>query len=256
LDLSSVLEAARTTLKARAGAEPARYAAELRQAASDALRGADSLKLTALAFLASDRAGLPIEVTGDPRERSVELRVSLLPELAALRTHPDASLRVALVEAVRASDAREAETLLMDLAQDHEPTVRGVALSALAARPLSNAPAWADRLEGAALREPAFWLRQRAVQVLGRLASASATRVLTRVLSTDAYALVRESAAQSLAGRDADSVGPALIAALRDPEPRVCAAAARTLRANAGEPLRSARSDATLAPVLRELLSR
>jgi tetratricopeptide (TPR) repeat protein len=256
LELTSLLDAARTTLSARASADLARYAGELRQAASEALRGDDARKLAVLSFVASDRATLPTAASGDPRELGLELRAALLPELARLRVHPALGLRVALVKAVGATASRDADALLLELAQDREPVVRGLALSALAARPLSNALLWTDRLSSVALSEPAFWLRERAVHVLARLASPAATRVLVRVLSTEPYALVRESAAQSLAGREAGLIGPVLIAALHDPEPRVCAAAARALRVSGGEPLRTARSDATLAPVLRELLSR
>jgi HEAT repeat protein len=255
-ELSSVLLAARETLAAAATNDLTRYARELRTAAGEALRGDDANKLAVLSFLAHAGPTPPAVGANDPRELAVDLRAALLPELFALRALPDRALRVALVQALSNARSHDADALLMDLAQDRDVEVRGPALTALGAQPLSERPGWADRLSRMALTEAAFWLRQRAVLALARLPSAAATRTLARVLSTDAYALVRESAAQSLAGRDASVAGPTLLAALRDPEPRVSAAAARALSSTGGEALRAARSDNELAPALRQLLLR
>jgi HEAT repeat protein len=256
--LTSLLQVARSALEALPHDAGARHASELRTAAVDALRGDDAAKLSVLEYLARQPASLPPMAAGanDPRELAQDLGAELLPELLPLRTHPDTALRLALVQALTKQPAHEADALLMDLAGDREPAVRGSALTELAARTISDVPSWVERLSTAALTEPAFWLRQRAVRVLARLSSQAATTALVRVLSTDAYAVVRESAAAALAGRDSGLVGKALTSALRDPEVRVCAAAARALRQSGGEALRAARSDATLSAAMRELLSR
>ncbi|HEX4352176.1 MAG TPA: HEAT repeat domain-containing protein, partial [Polyangiales bacterium] len=197
----------------------------------------------------------PSAASGDPREQR-DLASELLPELATLRAHPDPALRAALVGALAHARSHAATALLLDLTQDHAPSVRALALSALATRPIAELSASAERLSAAALDEPKFWLRERAVRVLERSTSEAATRLLVRVLSTDGYALVRESAARSLAGRDPRLVGEALLAALHDSEPRVCAAAARSLRAVSGSALRAARSDKSLSSGLHALLAR
>jgi HEAT repeat protein len=255
-DLVSLTSAARAALTPQAGVHLGRYLHELHAAAADALRQDDAAKLAVLAFLVSEAWWRPASAPIDVRELSIDLRVALLPELSTLRAHPSVAVRTALASTLAQTHARDADALLMDLAQDRQAEVRAAALRALARRPLPSLPNWTERLAGIALSEPAFWLRQRAVLVLARMSSAVATRTLGRVLSTDPYALVRESAAQSLAGRDAGLAGPALLHALRDPEPRVCAAAARALLAVGGDALQRARSDTRLAPGLQELLVR
>ncbi|HEY2732499.1 MAG TPA: HEAT repeat domain-containing protein, partial [Polyangiales bacterium] len=256
LELEPWLAAARASLVARANGDPARHERALRDAALEALRAEDGTKSALLAFLAESSRRPPSAAGGDAREQRLDLPSELLPELATLRAHPDPALRAALVEAIARARSRAAVAALLDLTEDRSARVRGLALSALSERPIAELSASVERLSAAALDEPEFWLRERAVRVLGRSTSEAATRLLVRVLSTDGYALVRESAARSLVGRDASRVGPTLLAALHDSEPRVCAAAARSLRAVGGSSLRSALSDTSLSTGLHALLAR
>jgi HEAT repeat protein len=155
---------------------------------------------------------------------------ALLPELNALRAHPSVVVRTALVHALAAQTREPASALLMDLTQDPAAQVRSMALDALAARSLREQPGWAERLALLARSDPAFWLRERAVRVLGQLPSPAATNTLTHVLATEPYALVRERAVQSLAGRPPQLIASALQRATRDTEARVASAASAALR--------------------------
>jgi HEAT repeat protein len=99
-------------------------------------------------------------------------------------------------------------------------------------------------------------MRRRAVQALAGMAGVSATRALLRVLSSDPFALVRESAARALSGREPDLVAEALLVAVRrDAEPRVRVAAARALRQVGGALLHTARADPQLPDGIREILA-
>jgi HEAT repeat protein len=148
--------------------------------------------------------------------------VVALPTLAG-----DVSARAAaarLLGAIAPADPRVPVLLADDHAAVVRATLEGIAadaelpaaLCAPLARLASSASDWVVRLE--------------AVHALAR-APEAAEPALTAALTGDAFAFVREAAAQALDGRTAPAVTAALrAAAASDPEARVRAAAAAALR--------------------------
>jgi Tfp pilus assembly protein PilF/HEAT repeat protein len=222
---------ARRSLADAAGPDFSIDGSALLTAARAALRGDDAARARTLEFLIELGAPAPPTSGSDPREHAVDVIGALWPELSALCVHPQTQLRQLLVRALAPQRRPLVDALLIDMAQDPSPEVRALALDALAERPLLEQPGWVDRLGRVAASDPAFWLRERAVQVIGKLPSQLATRALTHVLATEPYALVRERAVQSLAGRAPQRIGPALQRAAHDPEVRVAEAALALLRA-------------------------
>jgi HEAT repeat protein/predicted Zn-dependent protease len=275
LTLELLAATARTTLSACASNTFAPFFAEITDAARAALRGPPARRSLALAWLsrlAADAAaagaatstGAAVVPTHarNPAASSevdagwrIELLSSLASDLSALATHADPDVRREVARVFELIPVTAAETTLIALVTDPDLRVRGAALDALTRRKLPDRAAYCDRLALVAASDVAFGMRRRAVRALGGMSGPSATRVLVRVLASDPFAVVRESAADALSNREPNLVGEALLVAMRrDAEPRVRLAAARSLRQVGGALLHTAREDPRLEQGVREIL--
>jgi tetratricopeptide (TPR) repeat protein len=277
LTIDLVIDTARTTLSACRSNTFAPYFAEITEAARAALRGPParrSLALVWLSRLAAEAAAAgaaattgaallpsapPAALVALPAEPDagwrIELLSSLASDLSSLASHADPSVRRDVARIVEVIPVTAAETTLIALITDPDLGVRGTALDALSRRKLPERAAYCDRLAHVASTDRAFGMRRRAVRALGGMSGASATRVLVRVLATDPFAVVRETAADALSTREGNLVGEALLVAMRtDVEPRVRLAAARSLRQVGGALLHTAREDSRLEQGVREIL--
>jgi HEAT repeat protein/lipopolysaccharide biosynthesis regulator YciM len=264
LTLETLITDARSTLAPCASNAFAPSFAEITEATRDALRGPPARRAVAIAWLsrlAAENADIsePVETTapaGDPDPGfRLELLSSLTSDLSALAAQRDTSVRRDIARLFGVIPVTGAEAGLIALVADPDLEVRGAALDALARRKLPDRAAYCDRLARVAGSDPVFGMRRRAVLVLGGMNGPSATRVLVRVLASDPFALVRESAADALSGREPKLVAePLLVAIQTDTEPRVRLAAARSLRQVGGALLHTAREDPRLGPDIREIL--
>jgi tetratricopeptide (TPR) repeat protein/HEAT repeat protein len=277
LTIDMLLEAARSTLSVCKTSTFAPFFAEITEAARSALKGPPARRSLALAWLsrlaadaaATDVAAAPGATIFPAVERvpapatspepdagwRIELLSSLASDLSALAVHADPAIRRDVARLFELIPVTAAETTLMALVTDPDLGVRGAALDALGRRKLPDRAAYCDRLAFVAASDAAFGMRSRAVRALGGMSGSSATRVLVRVLASDPFAVVRESAADALSGRESNLVGEALLVAMRtDAEPRVRFAAARSLRQVGGALLHTAREDPRLPEDVREIL--
>ncbi len=209
------------------------FAAQLADAAKVALVGTRHSTLLVLELLASQR------VLGGRGEDDAALRglvARLGPQLQPLVEHPDADVRAAAVRLLGPGADRAA--LLQALADDDE-RVRSAALEMLGGTPGKSA--LVSTIAGIARDDGRWWMRQRAVQALGRLGAPGSVAVLDGVVKGDPFAYVREAAVGALeqvarekhcAGGQECARTPAVAAlrrALRDTEPRVREAAGAAL---------------------------
>jgi len=187
---------------------------------------------TALALLSGQEPLLSLD-----REPSLRASIvtSLEPSLTRLSAHPNAAVRsgaLALLAGckAKATDTQQALSRALD---DDDERVSLVALDAIEQGALE--PALLTRVSTLARLDPRWSIRLRAVAALGRLRAPAAVAPLGQVLTSDAYAYVREAAALAL-GQIGSPLGiTALAVALgRDPEPRVRRAAFRAVRGIGG----------------------
>ena len=281
LTVDLLVEAARSTLAVCRTSTFAAFFAEITEAARSALKGPPGRRNLALAWLsrlAADAAAtgaaaspgaavirvLDSATTAMPGPTPspepdaawrIELLSSLASDVSALAVHADPVVRRGVVRVFEVLPVTAAEATLIALVTDPDLGVRGAALDALGRRKLPDRTVYCDRLAFVAASDKAFGMRRRAVRALGGMSGPSATRVLVRVLTNDPFAVVRESAADALSGREPNLVGEALVVAMRrDTEPRVRFAAARSLRQVGGALLHTAREDSRLPEDVREIL--
>lgn len=213
---------------------------DLRQAATDALKGPVERVLAALAVLtpepgAPEVVSLGVLTSGladRPEGRRDEalgaladLGRALAPELVALVGQPDPEVRERAVRLLGRLDHPAVAGALLQALDDGESSVQRAGLAVLARRHARAEDGLPDRV--ARLLGHSDWsVRTEAAQTLGRLESRDAADALARVLREDDYAFVREAAARSL-GRLGGSTAEAALerAAAEDPEPRVRRAA-------------------------------
>ncbi len=245
---------ARRSVSACASRSLEPHFAEITDAVRQTLRGPELPRTLALAWLLRIA---PDELGATDRDASwrFELLSSLTTDLAALATHEDAAVRRDVARLLARTPVTAAEQSLLAMVGDPALSVRAAALDALAERKLPDRAAYCERLAWVVTNDREFGMRLRAVLVLGAMQGSTATRVLVRVLSSDPFAVVRESAARALSSRESNLVGEALLLAVhRDAEPRVRHAAARSLRQVGGALLHAALEDPKLDPSVREIL--
>jgi cellulose synthase operon protein C len=156
---------------------------------------------------------------------------ALEPSIVSLTRHPDPAIRTKAVVLVARSSSDAAEEAIAAALDDPSEAVQRVALAAVAAPRTDGERVAAGGHAGSAvariLAAHASWaMRVLAARALGRLGAAGASpeagQRLTEAATSDAYALVREAALESLLALDpttARTVAARL--AEHDPEPRV-----------------------------------
>jgi HEAT repeat protein len=160
-----------------------------------------------------------------------DIGASVVGPLARLTTHPDPDMRLVALPFLIGRREPAALQALQTLSRDPEPAVRRAALAAFGPEQKALAGSVAERLNA----EAEWPLRATQAEALGRMAKGSSdpqvTAALSRAALSDAYALVREAAAQALVAVAGSAAQPALQKLKeRDPEPRLRALAERLLR--------------------------
>lgn len=175
------------------------------------------------------------DATGPARDRARAIAAALEPSIVPLARHPDPTIRTKAIALVARSSSDAAEEAIAAALEDPSEAVQRVALAAVAAPRTDGARVAAGVHAAAAVARilathESWAIRVLAARALGRLgaagASADAGPRLAEAATRDAYALVRQSALESLAGFD--PVAARTVAARiaeSDPEPRVREAA-------------------------------
>jgi cellulose synthase operon protein C len=157
---------------------------------------------------------------------------AVVPGFIAIERHPEIEVRTRAVEFLARRPEPEAQSAFIDALGDPEESVRRAALAALGAVKSGVTIAAVARV----VKESPSWpLRVRAAEALGRLGKGGPAPAIGETLAaaarSDAYALVRESAARALASIDMGAARPLLQElAAKDAEPRVRAAAVELLK--------------------------
>ena len=175
---------------------------------------------------------LPAGVTKDVESAVEGIAAAVVPGFVALVRHPEVEVRTRAVELLARRPEPEAQAAVVDALGDPEESVRRAALSAVG--PVKHQPT--IQAVAKVARESKSWpLRVRATEALGRLGAGAPSplviETLTAAARTDAYALVRESAARAV--YPLDKVAGAVLLrdlAANDAEPRVKATAAELLK--------------------------
>jgi HEAT repeat protein len=160
-----------------------------------------------------------------------DIGASVVAPLARLTTHPDPDMRLVALPFLIGRREPAALQALQTLSRDPEPAVRRAALAALGPEQKALAGSVAERLNA----ESEWPLRATQAEALGRMAKGNndpqVVAALSRAALGDAYALVREAAAQALVAVAGSAAQPTLRKLKeRDPEPRLRALAERLLR--------------------------
>jgi HEAT repeat protein len=227
--LSPLLEAWLALAPPTATAEVLRaFQSELRDAAEAALRGPPAATHVALALL----SGVDPLLAASDAAAITPLLGTLRIALDELVKHPDPSVRAAAIVLLASATPQPSAAAVLAALEDGDEQVKVAALDQIWRGGAAPPPDALARVGSIALHDEHWWLRLRAVVALGRAGGEqAAASVLPEVLQHDSYAYVREAAAAALAASRAGNSAQALAAALvRDPEPRVRAAAARALQ--------------------------
>ncbi len=183
-------------------------------------------------MLRSERGAAPADP--GPRVSAVVDQVAekLVPAFVALARHPATDERAMAVEFLGQRKEEPAKDAVVAATSDRDPAVRRAALLAL---PQGHAPAIAAAARALAVEQD-WALRSAAADALGRIAGATsdatASAALSKAATSDAYALVRESAGAALF-RVNPTQGRAVLERLAasDVEPAVKESARRLLSA-------------------------
>lgn len=127
------------------------------------------------------------------------------------------SERIAEIYQLKMNPTPENLATLRGLLDEKDRDLRVTALNSLVTLGVDDAA----ELAVAALDDPDAFVRATAAKLVGDQENPALSGFLARILREDPDALVRKRACQALARIAGDEAGPALIAALRDPDSRV-----------------------------------
>jgi tetratricopeptide (TPR) repeat protein len=225
--------------------------------AATAVLGAGPATSLALGDLTAGHAEWPEPARGSADRALAALAEALVGDLVVAARHTDAAVRVEAVRVLVRLDFPDARAAIADALAEPPASVQRAALEALAGSGRAPSAETEERL-GAMLSSHRDWsMRTRAARALASSPSETAGGALRDALRTDAYAFVREAAAESMARSERAGDVPILERALSsDGEPRVRAAALRALIARGGdvESRARARASGDASPIVRAAL--
>lgn len=205
-------------------------AAELERAVRTALAGADATAEVALAWL-DGSAAAPLPESDATNALRRKLAAAVAPEVAALARRKTPGIRVAAVHLLGTLRLAGVAPAVAGALEDADPAVRSAGLDAFADGVEGSAAV--ERLAAIAHGDARWSMRLRAVRALARVGTPRAVSALIAALRSDAYAYVREAAAEAL-GRIGAGGRALRSSAAADPEPRVRRAAIHAQRALGG----------------------
>lgn len=198
---------------------------------------ATSSDRTSAALGSLGEGDLPIfgtKAVGASLSEGAKLRESLIPTILPLAKHADRDIRSSALSALAISDRDDALRALAKAAEENDEQIARLALSLLGKRTrvLPNVPAdVVTAVSTSALGHKNWALRVLALEALGALVSGGdksgdtrkqATTTLTKAATSDAFALVRETALKQLYRIDPEAARVAATGiAKNDAEPRL-----------------------------------
>ncbi len=241
LDVEALLGALvpRDISEADRAAALVRFGDPILRAALSALRTSGDRARAVLDALGTGQGELSpfvaLGATGAAAEKARAIVTALEPSIVPLAQHPDPAIRTKAIVLVARSSSEAATEAVVTALEDSNEVVQRIALAAVAAPRTDGTHAEASvravNAVGKVLATHESWaIRVLAARALGRLGAAGggteASRRLGEAAVSDAYALVRQAALESLASCDA--AGARVLAArvaTTDPEPRLREAA-------------------------------
>lgn len=157
-----------------------------------------------LAPFAAAAKNVTPELTEKAENATSTILAAATPGFTQLVKHPDTTTRTKAAQVLALSDSKDAVVALTKALEDGDDEVKRVVLTAVGD---SGTPGMEAAVGKLAKSDPSWAVRIRAAETLGKIAASTrggqgskdgAIKTLTEIAKTDAYALVRETAAVSL----------------------------------------------------------